>query len=232
MHPLSQFGLITTHSLTRDVEVYVFDTSAQDVTSAKNVLADAEWRHAQSTRSSETRKSYIRSRLALRQTLAWLSGNAPVDLDIRIGEKGKPYLYASNVSQPPQFSLSHSGQDLAIAVGRDMPVGIDIERRNQSIDALSVAEHFFCRDQLQQLQALRGSQRQDAFLRMWVRKEAAAKATGLGLGLSPSQINPIGPVDPHQAGSIELDGRRFLVIDLPASERLVGAVAIDLGADA
>lgn len=232
MHPLSQFGLRSTHSLMGGIEVFVFDISADGAPETSDVLSDAERAQARSMRSADARATFMRSRRALRQTLGWLCASAPADLDIRISAHGKPYLHASGGPQPSQFNLSHSGKDLAIAVGRGMPVGVDIERRDQAVDALSVAEHFFRRNDVRQLRALDDSQRQDAFLRIWVRKEAAAKAAGLGLGSVPAQTDLTGTIGHSEPSQIDLEGRYFQVIDLPRSEHLIGAVAVELGADA
>ena len=102
--------------------------------------------------------AYALLALALREHLGWESLPA-----VALGERGKPYF-----SECPEvhFSLSHT--DGAVLVGiADAPVGVDLERFRPVSHRL-----------LEQM----GAETPEEFLRIWVRREARGKRTGMGVG--------------------------------------------------
>ena len=75
-----------------------------------------------------------------------------------------------------EFSLSHSGGALAVAVSY-APVGVDIEPICGS-NRGGVAERFLCRDELRDYLTAAPSEREERFLRIWTAKEAIFKSRG------------------------------------------------------
>jgi 4'-phosphopantetheinyl transferase len=97
------------------------------------------------------------------------------------GRHGKPRLLDDrNV----QFSVSHSGDRVAVAVQRGAPVGVDVEKIGRfaagQLDLL--ADHVLAAEERAELRRWPPSARPAAFTTYWTRKEAVLKATGEGLG--------------------------------------------------
>jgi 4'-phosphopantetheinyl transferase len=92
---------------------------------------------------------------------------------------GRPRLHASLAAC--DTSWSHSGEGLLVALGRDMDVGIDLERLRPRPRALAVAERYFTAAERDWLQLQRPDLRDESFLRLWCAKEAVLKAHGRGL---------------------------------------------------
>ena len=113
---------------------------------------------------------------------AWLAEQLdcpPEQLPLSRDDFGRPRLNASLAAC--DTSWSHSGEGLLVALGRDMDVGIDLERLRPRPRALAVAERYFTADELTWLHAQAADIRDTAFLRLWCAKEAVLKAHGRGL---------------------------------------------------
>ncbi|MEL7048832.1 MAG: 4'-phosphopantetheinyl transferase superfamily protein [Pseudomonadota bacterium] len=99
-------------------------------------------------------------------------------------DRGKPYLDAGAgadfLGKLPSFNLSHSGGVAALAVSSDGDVGIDIEA-HRSINP-SIAKRYFSPLECAGLDKLDPAERLVRFFDLWVGKEAALKASGLGVG--------------------------------------------------
>lgn len=77
---------------------------------------------------------------------------------------------------------SHSGDGLLIAIGRDVRLGIDLERVRPRGRALELAARFFTAPELAWLHAAPSAAVRDhGFLRLWCAKEAVLKAHGHGI---------------------------------------------------
>ncbi len=99
---------------------------------------------------------------------------------IKNGPWGKPF-----VEGGPDFSLSHSGNLTAFALG-DCPLGLDVQKIVLCRE--KVAARFFQKEEIDYL--ANGTDKDIAFCRLWTLKEAQCKATGLGIahGFSSCQI--------------------------------------------
>ncbi len=91
------------------------------------------------------------------------------------GQNGKPFVEKSLL----QFSLSHSGKWIAIALSLKDPVGVDIEivrtlgeTEQELLHCFSLEEQAYVKQALKDEKAIR-------FLEIWNRKEACSKALGL-----------------------------------------------------
>jgi 4'-phosphopantetheinyl transferase len=94
---------------------------------------------------------------------------------------GKPYLLSWANGPNLQFSVSHSGDYCLLAVRRDHPVGVDIEKVRDLPQAIDVAQSYFTPRENRALAAMRGTARQEAFFVLWTHKEATIKGLGIGL---------------------------------------------------
>ena len=135
-----------------------------------------------------------------------------------MGPHGKPRLAAPACDL--EFNLSHAGAFALVAVTQGRPVGVDLEWARAELATDAIAEVCFSRDEQRRLNALAAQDRLPAFFRLWTRKEAFIKATGLGmsadlkafdvsLGDSPALLAT--RPDPGEAARWELGS--FLVPD-------------------
>lgn len=90
------------------------------------------------------------------------------------GPNGKPLLAAPY--EALHVNTSHSHNYFLIALG-PMPLGVDIERIDPSVEALAIARRFFTADEAETLH--RAADPLAAFYRLWTSKEALIKAQGL-----------------------------------------------------
>ena len=90
---------------------------------------------------------------------------------LRYGEHGKPLCAGVN------FSVSHSGELVAIAVG-GCAVGLDVEQI-PSADRLKIAERFY--HPAERAYVHDAADQPLAFCEIWTRKEAFLKMTGEGI---------------------------------------------------
>ena len=91
---------------------------------------------------------------------------------------GKPFCPGVSVD----FSISHSGSMVWVALCRCASVGIDVERIRPLPDAAELTSQLHPQEQ-KDLLALPPAELQTAFYRCWTRKEAVIKAAGMGLSM-------------------------------------------------
>lgn len=113
----------------------------------------------------------------------WLAGELDADLGtlpLARDTRGRPRLGAPFAEW--DCNWSHSGDGLLIALGRDVRIGIDLERVRPRGRALDLAQRFFTAPELAWLHAAPSAAVRDhGFLRLWCAKEAVLKAHGHGI---------------------------------------------------
>lgn len=140
------------------------------------LLAPDEAARAARFHFDELRRNYAVGRGALRILLGRRLRRAPAAVELRAGERGKPF-----AGEAIDFNVSHSGSLLVLAFTRGCALGVDVEIGRPLPDLLQLAERFFHRDETAELLALPPGERAEAFFRCWTRKEAYVKATADGL---------------------------------------------------
>jgi len=122
----------------------------------------------------------------LRHVLGKLTGRPPQSLQFETTAEGKPYLAGNDGIA---FNLSRSRSHSLIALSLSGEIGCDIEDRfrdDDDVDELgAVVLHPVERQEMIRLPA---ADRQDAFKRYWVRKEAVLKAAGSGFLREPRAV--------------------------------------------
>ena len=88
---------------------------------------------------------------------------------------------------PLHVSLARSGELALVAVAAGTEVGVDLERVVPAPPS-AVVSHLLSDDEAEALRELAASERDVAFARAWVRKEAALKAAGVGLAVEPPLV--------------------------------------------
>lgn len=140
----------------------------------QSVVTPQEAVRAGAFRAPGDRKRALVARAALRLLLTRCTGDGePGAIPITTGQHGKPMLAGG-----PQFNLSHGGDVVLFAFAAVDPVGVDVEPHSSGVARLEVVHRLQWEERAMIEQA---SNKNDAFLRVWTRKEAVAKARGVGV---------------------------------------------------
>jgi 4'-phosphopantetheinyl transferase len=118
---------------------------------------------------------------ALRDVLAAYLETSPEAIRIVDGAHGKPELAGREL----HFNLSHSGDVGLVAVSRERPVGVDVERIDGRRDVLALAERALGAEGAAAVRAAPQADRTLVFHRAWARREAVVKCAGTGLSMPP-----------------------------------------------
>lgn len=173
-----------------EIGVLVFDTSvcADGIDAAGRLLDSRERQRAARYRFAVHRERYVLSHGFWRVALGMcMSGAAPA-VHIEPTSLGQPRLPGSGYST----SLSHSGPWAAIAVARTSSMGVDIESYS-SLERMDELAAYMCAPGEQAwLRVLSGTERRQAMLRLWTRKEAILKARGEGFSRPPNCLDATG----------------------------------------
>jgi len=199
----------------------------------EELLSDDERERAAAFTRDGGRIRYITGRGMLRLLLSRYLGDDPADIAFTQTRLGKPML-ARESGERIFFSLSHSEDLVLVALSPSWEIGVDLEfMRALQVDRLlplcaAPAE----REELERLPARRKRRR---FFELWTRKEALAKAVGLGLSV-PLRDIVFQAVESEDGRGSELalisapgamgDPERWQVVPLEVSEEYVAAVAV------
>ena len=142
-----------------------------DCKQAMELLPDARIKKLARIKQEDSKWESLTAGLMLEYGLReyGLSGRSVTFLE---NKDGKPYIF----EYPDlHYNLSHSGAYVALAFS-DVAVGIDLEkpRRNQ----MRLVERFFAEEESR---LLLQNWSDEAFTRMWTRKESFIKACGIGM---------------------------------------------------
>lgn len=144
-------------------------------------LGEDERVRARGLRHELARREFVLGRGLLRSLLAGAIHCLPSEIDFRYTAAGKPVLAAAAQCGIIQFSVSHSGGHVAIALARRRRVGVDIELMDARMNWMELAHRIFSNREIASIQGLPAAQRREAFFQRWTCKEALLKATGSGL---------------------------------------------------
>ena len=176
--PVVDWQLTTGCPFTDELAVFrlAVPTLAGVANRLESLLTPAEQDRANRYHRPADRLRFVGGRGLLRILAGQYSHQPPdrVQLDSRAGHK-PALLNAPGV----QVSVSHGGNWVLMAVGRGEPVGIDVERVDESVDYQAVAQTSFGPADRQCMIAAGDPRR--VFYECWTRKEALVKATGTGI---------------------------------------------------
>jgi 4'-phosphopantetheinyl transferase len=155
----------------RDDVVHVWRFACQqDVGRAAEALSEDERARAARFVFRQHREAYVVQHAMMRALLARYLEIAPARVELGSGRFGKPHL----IGRELELNLSHT-DDVALLAVAHLPVGVDIERLAAPIDPDELGDHVLAPAERATGLTRRG------FLRIWCRKEACLKATGIGL---------------------------------------------------
>lgn len=136
-----------------------------------------EWQRAQRFYFDHHRRRFIAAHAFLRLILARYVYKEAHLLQFTCNSHGKPTLIQG---EGLQFNLSHSQEMALLAVGKDLPLGIDLEFFS-SRPYLGIAQELFSPLELQAFERVPKYAQSFSFFHIWAQKEAFIKACGLGL---------------------------------------------------
>ena len=185
-----------------------------------SVLSPDELERVHRIRLLTQKQRTIAARGALRHILAQYLKMAANDIQLAYNEHQKPYL-AMAAQQFLHFNLTHSKDQALLAVTRNYPIGIDIEKIESKFN-LDIAKRYFSTTENQALAQLPAQEQVLAFFRLWSRKEAMVKAIGMGLSLPLSSFS----VSPHdETEMITIGTQRWSLMPIPLYQDFAAAVA-------
>jgi len=142
------------------------------------------------------RKRFIAAHGFMREALASYLPYDAGDLQFEKAVQGKPQLLLKPGDVDIQFNLSHSENIALLAVRKAHTIGVDVEYSKRKNDYAGIINRFFTRQEQQAFAELTEPDKRQAFYRVWTRKEAHMKVTGMGLHLSPTQFTVSVPPEP------------------------------------
>jgi 4'-phosphopantetheinyl transferase len=148
-------------------------------------LSAAEHARAARFGRPDLRDRYVAGRAMLRILLGQRLGRAPADVDIRRGERGRPYAADAGALD---FNVSHTDGVAVFAFTVGARIGVDIEHGERELNVEGIARKFMAPDEQAALATLAPEARRPALLRLWTCKEAMSKATGDALSAPFSRI--------------------------------------------
>ena len=157
------------------------------------------------------RDRYIVQRAIIRSLLARYVDADPWQLRFARGPHGKPRLVGVAIGDL-ELNLSHADDLGLLAVARGIGVGVDLERLDTNLDVRAIGRVVLARDEV----AIGWDRR--GLLRIWCRKEACLKATGLGLVDDLTAISVV-------ADRAEIHGSVVYLQDLAISPSHIAALA-------
>lgn len=171
-------------------EVHVWYTRADVdepvVRACEALLTDAERTKAARFLDAADRRRSIVARASLRMLLGRYTRTEARAVSIVSLDLGKPVA----PELPIEFSISHSGSLVALAFSATAPVGIDVERHREVREAAAIARRYFSDHEQRALRE--AGYAVDAFMRIWVRREALGKALGTGIAAALPPRDPSG----------------------------------------
>jgi len=190
--------------------------------SFRAILSDQERCQANAFRAEEHAREYILAHAALRFVLAECVDLAPSAVVFQAIPGHKPSLPAANNQRNLRFNLSHTQGAALVGVTVGREIGVDIEHRRPITDLERLAEDVLSPQEIRLWGEQAPSQRNATFYRIWTRKEAYLKATGMGLFRTPQKVTvPIssGPLfEPQPVEDRETSGDwRVVDVAVPRS---------------
>jgi 4'-phosphopantetheinyl transferase len=168
---------------TGDVHVWfqrTGDAPAAAVAAGRTVLSDEERARADRFHRAEDRRDYTLAHALLRRHLSAGRSTPPGNWVFRSDPAGKPHLAGD---AELSFSLSHTHQLVACAVGSGIAVGIDVEQTTRPVDVDAISTRYFAPAEAHALAHCPPGERLIRFIELWTLKEAVAKAIGAGLAM-------------------------------------------------
>jgi 4'-phosphopantetheinyl transferase len=214
------------------VHVWAFslEGSAHCVEACRSLLSADERERADRFAFPHLRSRYTVAHGVLRRLLGRYCGVPAETLQFSTAASGKPALLAARGDPYPiAFNLTHSEACGAVGITTRGPLGIDIEKVREEVDALAISRSYFFGTERTAIASAPPDSQTQAFFRYWVAKEAVLKAQGVGLGFPLDHFRVEFVADGTTGRIVTLDPGRlsgdWTVRELPLAPGWAGAVA-------
>lgn len=164
---------------------------------AEAALSPAEQARLARLRPPLLRQTYARAHGFLRAILGRYTGLPGAAVELQAAGNGKPVIANSTV----HFNLSYRPGRALLAVTNRGPVGADIEPLTPLADAAALVKELFSGPEQAALHAAAPGDYWPLFYLIWTRKEAYAKAQGMGLAFPFADFSVLAPGTPPRPAS-------------------------------
>jgi len=206
-----------------DVHVWRVDPDLAACSPAlSQVLSPDEQERSRRFRFDRDRNLFIAARGCLRHLLGHCLEQSPRDIVFQYNSHGRPHLAHSDM----QFNITHTEGMALVALTRGRRLGIDIERRDRSVNVMEIGKRFFSPREYEAL--CEAPDPLQAFLCCWTRKEAFVKALGGGLSIPLDRFH-VSLDDPPHILDIEWAPEtvgEWRLESLPVDGEFVAALAV------
>jgi Phosphopantetheinyl transferase len=157
--------------MSNKTSLYLYDISKASQPLPEEVFSADELAHFEKMSSDKRRHEFLHGRLLIKSVLKNLY--AVKNPTILKKKSGKPYVRGFKIN------LSHSSDYLALAVSKDVEIGVDIEQSGPKKHFLKIAEQYFSATENKFIRAPKDLVTQEwRFKNIWCLKEAFIKTIG------------------------------------------------------
>ena len=186
----------------------------------RTLLDVSELRRVDQICTSSQQNAFVVLHGCLRQILGHYLRTGPKAIEYIIGQHGKPAVRSPHGAL--HFNVSHSGAFAVVGVSL-CDIGVDIEHLRPVSHIIAIASTFFPRKVASALSQLPQDRRRLAFFKLWTRKEAYVKCSGLGLART-LQAHQSSLCEESAIINSELDARLVQYHDFTVNSDYVGAL--------
>lgn len=156
----------------------------ENLPQSASILNSEELARAARFHFERHQRRFASARTRLREILAAYLAADAASLEFEYNKHGKPELLNQ---QGLQFNLSHSGDMALLAIGKEFPLGVDLEIYSAR-PYLGIAKQLFSPAEQKAIHNASSATRTALFFKIWAQKEAFIKACGLGLAYPTEQF--------------------------------------------
>jgi phosphopantetheinyl transferase len=171
-----------------DVHIWYRSTTSLDgeaVKLADQHLSIEERARRDRLRFGADRRDFTIAHDLLRRALSRYADVPPTDWRFATNDYGKPSIESIDPQvRALSFSLSHTRGFVACAITANAPLGVDVERIDQSLRVQEIADRYFSEKEAAWLRQCSDGLRNIRFAELWTLKEAFLKAASVGLSES------------------------------------------------
>lgn len=138
--------------------------------------------------NTERRQQYLVGRILLAELLFKILAIAQLP-EIKVSNNGRPSFCHLDL---PDFNISHSGNQIMVALAIGCQIGLDLELPRPRPHLLALAKYSFSATEYQWLVELPLEQQQPGFWQLWTLRESILKLAGKGVWqMKQLRINPL-----------------------------------------
>lgn len=235
--------IVRTQSQLNENEVQIWNLSVKALKDIKifnlalGLLNSTEQKKYHSYLNTQSKAEFLAARFLVRSVLSRICPDVhPKDWVFQTDFFGKPFIAYPEDKRFLNFNISHSNGEIIMAIGKNLHLGVDIEKINHQKSWQLVAEDQFSISENEELNQLPKHFRSERFFDLWTLKEAFIKGLGLGFSIrldtfsfkfSGSFNNPRRCMTQvFLAGPHDRDFQQWQIFLVPHSEDYPAAIAV------